>query len=327
MRGGAVWQRGWLITNRSQVQILFPQPKFIMSNLLPSISLRVDDSTIRRAIELAGKQTRGTMDKLIGYSAYYIAVRAQKYMPAADIATIDSELDETIQVGKSSSNTMTRGQAIILARMNPNSRFNEITSNRWAMNRPNLSADKFHRAYGDGGMAKRVLWETINNADERNRSARHSSTHFLKSGWKAVKTKIKALGFRLSGNILGISESDDNNSTNTLDSSVLGNVDSGGEGTGSPWMLIENLVGTKSPYDNLREEHNAAMLDYGVPALNQAMAEQAVWMRDKYFPRATDEIAAAWYSVPDAGSFVPGTHVPLARRAEDEDAKDLVAFD
>jgi len=297
---------------------------------MPAVKVDVDVSSIQLAIDLASTQTRGSMDKLLGYTAYYTAVRAQKYLPAADIATIDAELSETVQVGKSASNQMTMGQAIVLARMNPNSRFNQMTSNRWAMQRPSLSAANFQRAYGDGGMAKSVLWEFINNAEERMQAARHSSTHFLKSGWKAVKQKIKAAGFRISGNSLGVTETSDSNNSNRLPIDLLGDAQAGGQGTNSSWITIENKVGTDATFPRLAAEHNAALMDYGVPALQQALDEQAQWMRDKYFPRAENEIAAAWNSVPDAGAFVPGTHTRAVAAAEDEALAEaggeLVAF-
>ena len=224
---------------------------------------------------------------------------------------------------------MEMGQAIVLARMNPKSKFNRITSNRWAIQRPTLNAADFQRAYGDGAMARSVFWNFVNDAEERMKAARHSSTHFLKSGWKAVKQKLKASGFRVSGNAFGIDDGADSSGSNRLPVANLGDARAGGQGTVSQWITIENNVGTELAYPNLAAEHNAALLDYGIPALNQALAEQAQWMRDKYFPRAEAEISEAWNAVPDAGAYVRGTHVPLVREAETEagdDAGELLAF-
>lgn len=274
----------------------------------------MDVSSIQTAIELASKQTRGSLEMLLGYTAYYTAVRAQKYLPAADIQTIDASLDSTISMGGKPGNTMTVGQALILARMNPNSKFNQMTSNRWALQRPAFSAAAFGKAYGDPGMARRVFWEFVNNKEEIQRAAKHSSTHFLKAGWKAVKMKLKSDGFKLSG---GDSDSGDD-SGNGLSVAMLGDRQRGGQGTNIQWLRIENKIGMDQKYPRLAAEHNAALLDYGIPALNQALAEQAQWMRDKYLPRSFGEIEAAWNSVPNAGAFVPGTHTRSMAAAEDE---------
>lgn len=287
---------------------------WFLMNAAPQVSVSVDTTNLQRAIDLASKQTRGSLQSLLGYTAYYVAVYAQKYLPAADMQTIDNELDETINVGTRPGNTMTMGQAIVLARMNPDSRFNAMTSNRWAIARPDLQSSKFEKAYGDAGMARRVLWEIIENVEEKMRSARHSSTHFLKSGWKSVKMRLKAERLiRVSGADLDV----DDNPQNRLDIMPLGNIDFNGAGTNRMTLMIENKVGTDAKYPRLAEEHNRALLDYGKPALDHAIALQTQWMRDKYLPRAFGEIQAAWESVPSAGAFVPGTHNRLLYEAED----------
>jgi hypothetical protein len=218
---------------------------------------------------------------------------------------------------------MTRGQAIVLARMNPNSKYNRVTGGRWALTRPVLDADKFQRAYGDAGMARKAFWEIVNNADERQRSGRRSSTHFLQSGWKGVFKKIKALGLRgsrsASDSIAGQNNPLNTMSTSKVDS--MGDVQRGGVGTSSQWIRIENLIGTDG--GALAAEHNAASLAYGLPALQRGLNEQAQDMRTHYLPKVGAELAAEWNSVPDAPAYQKGFHDSKARWAEQEAVSEM----
>ena len=290
---------------------------------MPAVSLDVDVSSIQLAIDLAGKQTRGSMDKLLGYTAYYTAVRAQKYTPYTELSTIDAEMEVTvtpiisagykgknnITSNKATPFALTRAQKIVLARMNPNSNYNLVTDSRWRI--------PYQKVSGIGG------FYILEQLAERMIAARRSSTHFLQVGWKAVKNKIKAAGFRISEAGLGISDTGDDNTLNTLPSGEFGSVDQGGQGTAQQFITISNLVGMSGEYPNLDRERNAALQELGTPALQQAMDEQAQWMREKYFPRASDEIAEAWNSVPDAGEYARGFHIPEARMAEKMDIADF----
>lgn len=287
----------------------------------------VDISSIRKAVALALRNTSRRMGIVLGSVAYRVAWKAGKYTPFVELSTIDAELDEMITVGKGKSNQMTRGQAIILARMSPNSRFNQLTDSRWAIQRPDFSAEKFNRAYGDPGMAQRVFWEMVNNAEERQKSGRRSSAHFLQVGWKAVKIKIRQLGFNIAG-ISSLGLSDDDNDLNTLNPAKLGEVTRGGQGS-AQWVRIENNVGMDSQYPNLSRERNSALIDLGTPALQRGLDEQAQEMRDWNLNKDIEaELVAEWLSVPDAAPYVKGTHVPAIRMAELEigDIREVQTF-
>ena len=292
-------------------------------NLLPTISASVNVSGIQQAVGLAIKSTSRKLELLLADTAFYAAVKTQAYTPYVELGTIDRELETTVQVGKSATNHMTLGQAIVLARMNPTSKYNRVTGGRWALPRPPLDANKFEKAYGDASMARKTFWEIVNNAAERQRKARRSSTHFLQSGWKGVFKKIKALGLRGSKSA-SQSIRAQNNSLNTMSTSKvdsLGAVQRAGMGTSSQWIRIENLIGTDG--GPLAAEHNAASLAYGIPALQRGVDEQAQDMRTHYLPKVGAELAAEWNSVPDAPAYQKGFHDSKVRWAETEAAGEL----
>lgn len=300
-----------------------------MNALVPKVSVVVDMSSIQKAVDLALRNTSRRMEVVLGTTAYRVAWKAGKYTPFVEISTIDQELDSAATLKSGKKTDLTAGQAIVLARMNPNSRYNQLTDNRWAIKRPVFSAAKFERAYGDAGMAKQAWLNFIESAEERQKAGRHSSTHFLQSGWKAVKLKIRALGFRLGGGI-SLGTADDNSPLNTLNPSKLGDVMRGGQGTATQWIIIENQVGLDSQYPNLSHERNSALIDLGLPALQRGLDEQAQEMRDWNLNKDIEaELAAEWNSILDAAPYQKGVHVSAIRLAESEIAvgeEELHAF-
>ena len=292
-----------------------------MNAMMPTVSASVDVSSITKAIALATRSTSQKMEKLLINTAFYTAVKARNYTPFVSISTIDQEMEVTvtpvisagakkgeknITSNKKAPFTLTIAQKIVLARMNPGSAFNIATSGRWQILYQNLR--------GIGGF--RILEEIA----ERMIRARHSSTHFLQSGWKSVIQQIKTDCARLQeGNQEQINE----NTLNSLEVSELGNMRRGGMGTPTQFVTITNMVGMTSGHPNLDQEHNNALIAHGTPALQRACDEQAQDMRDHYLPKVNEELAAEWNAVPDAAPFQKGVHFSSVRAAEAQSVFDV----
>ena len=283
--------------------------------MMPAVSVTVDVSSIQNAVALAIRSTGGRIDKLLGYTALYTAVRAIKYTPYVDLQTIDQEIDEVVATPTRGSKKKgglaglpwTRGMMIALARTDPNSAYSIATDRRWPLLYP----------FGHNSLER---WRFFADAAERMIKARHSSTHFLQSGWAAVAGHLREIGFR-SGP--GMIEDSGMETISKSNNAILGAASRGGEGTDVQWVTIENLVGDDKKYPNLSAERNAALHDLSGPALQTALDEQAQWLRDHYLPKVGEEMAAEWNSVPDAAAFTPGTHVPSARMAEIQSIADI----
>ena len=202
---------------------------------------------------------------------------------------------------------------IAVMRTNPNSPYSLATDNRWPVAKPGFARGDYRN------------WEYFRDAAERMKSSRHSSTHFLRSGWKSVKQQIRAMGYRISG----IGDAGDQNELNTLDQLQFGSVERGGQGSPSQFITISNTVGISSKLPNLDRERNAALLAYGTPALQRACDEQAQEMRDWNLNKDLEaELVAEWNSVPDAAPYKKGTHVNKLRIIESmsESPGELDAF-
>ena len=286
-----------------------------MNAMMPRVEVSVDTSSIQKAVMLASKKTTRSMELLLADTAFYTAVKAQARMPYAELSDIDSSLDATATLRSGRQTSLTVGQAIVLARANPNSKYNQVTGGRWALTMPKFAGELQRKVSYLGGYktsrADFINW--LQAAEQRQKSARHSSTHFLQSGWKVVFKMIRALGLRPFRNPGG----EVNNPLNTLSSDKLGDIQRGGMGTSSQWFRIENLIGTAG--GPLAEEHNAAMQDYGVPALQWAVDQQAAEMREHNLEKKIgDDLRREWESVPDAPAYQRGFHDSKVRWAEQE---------
>lgn len=235
----------------------------------------IDYSGLQRAIPELVSFGRRTMREQCVTSMVQICRDAQELMPAVSISRIDAELDEVVTVGKSKTNTMTRGQAIILARMNPTSHYNQLTGGRWLMRRPTLNASDFRKAYGDGGMARSVLWGIIEDAEERQKAGRHSSTHFLQHGWTP---SIKKLVQDPDCKLRGWSDQTRINPLNTMDQNELGTAKISPAGSDTVTVTAENDIGSQGSGNAVLDaKHKAALIQYGSqPAQAAVEREEAV---------------------------------------------------
>ena len=263
------------------------------------------------------------MELLLADTAFYTAVKPQAAMPAADMAAIDASLDEVVYTSNknpkfNSAGHMrvgelqwTRGMMIAVQRANPNSKYSLVTGNRWPVTKPDFGRGDYRN------------WEFYRDVAERMKAARHGSTHFLKSGWKGVFKKIKALGLR-GGFSLPSSEDNDLNTMGSK-TDAMGLIDRGGMGTATQFFTIENAVGLAGRSDALSKEHNAALLDYGIPALQWALDKQAEEMREHNLEKKIgDDMRAQWDSVPNAAAYQRGFHDSAVRWAEQEMPAEVV---
>ena len=280
-----------------------------MNTVMPTMT--VDVSPIERAVLLALRSTSRSMELVLGSTAYHVAWKAAKYTPFVELETIDREMEVTttniISAGNKGKTNLTVAQKIVLARMNPNSPFNLATDQRWAIPYQNLSG--INRYYVLEDIAERMI------------RARHSSTHFLQSGWKAVKQQIKEMGFKI-GSAAGGDNFLDDNPQNSLNPSKLGEVTRTGAGTPVQSITISNLIGTESGYPNLAREHNDALIAHGTPALERALAEQVEDMRQHYLPKAGADMVREWNSFSPAIISAVIPHVNSLRMAEIQSVAD-----
>ena len=245
----------------------------------------VDSSELQHAIPRLMAFGRRTLRQQCVTSMAFICLDAQELTPAVSVARIDSELDEeiTLQRGKTGAQTLTHGQWTVLARMNPDSAYNKSTGGRWAIKRPEMSADKFQRAYGDGGMARRVFWEVVNGIEERQKKARHSSTHFLQHGWSpAIKKLLTDPDYFPKGGGKAARAQSAVNSMNSMDIGLLGGVAIISVGD-TVRVVAQNDVGDVAGKSNsvLAAKHRAALIEYGAQPLQAAVEREAVVMNEQ----------------------------------------------
>lgn len=253
-----------------------------MNTNTSDISVKVDTKGLEAVIPALVEYGRRTMDEQCVTSMGMILQDAQNWTPFVKISRMDADLeveafgvtnmkvrpDGTIKNRLSKAknprykNYRVQGQAglmIVVARMHPGSDYNKLTGSRWALMKP---ATKGETAF----------WEWVANALQRMTAARHSSGHFLQAGYKAArdfcvtsplfKNRYRA---RSGGNT--------DNPLNTLDNGKLGKIEMSGVDTSLFLIRAENNVG-ESGNDVLDRKHRQALIDYSLPALEQAVAKE-----------------------------------------------------
>lgn len=208
-------------------------------------------------------------------SAGWICVNAQKNTRFVDVSRIDQELDVVDHVSKGRGKfaqslgglEWTRGMMIALQRTNPNSPFSLETGNRWPLAYP-------------GGMKGAARWRFFITAAERMKSARHSSTHFLQSGWKApIKAAFTNPAFQHSKKYRNANSalSEASNPLNTLDTGRLGDFQLKIMGSDVS-VTAENDIGERTGGGQgnrvLDDKHRNALIEYGSQPLKDAVYKE-----------------------------------------------------
>jgi len=250
------------------------------------MTMSVDVSALSRAVPRIIAFGRRTMQEQCVTSLTFIALRAQTLTPAASIGRIDSDLEVAVSPVlstrgkrkglplKSGKKTVQAqpgvrkplGVLIVMARTNPNSKFSRLTGNRW----PLLGIPT-----GPGSGPARQQF--IAGALSRMTLSRHSSTHFLETGWTpAIRAGLAsefyrynpAFGSRKAARAVP-------NTANRLAPDAMGTMLI--ELTGDMCVVTAtNDVGepTGSSTPALAEKHRQALIAYGTQPLQQAVDEE-----------------------------------------------------
>ena len=226
---------------------------------------------------------RRTLQEQCVTSATFIAYRAQAGTPAADIATIDDELEVAvvpvlskqgkrkglpIKSGRKNVNVpdVSVAMMIAIARLHPNSKYSGLTGNRWPVAMPDTEGTGEFMDFMAQVAARMVL-------------ARHSSTHFLKTGWTpAIRTGMAseffrynpAFGSRREAGALPNSGSGDHKSGN-VDALGVMTIDLTGDDC---VVTASNDIGGEGTNDVLLKKYREALIEYGLPALEAAIAQE-----------------------------------------------------
>ena len=251
-----------------------------------AMTATVDVAVLAKATPRIVAFGRRTMEEQCVTSITFIALRTQKLTPVADIGRIDAELEVEVSPvlstrGKRKGLPLKSGRKtvqpkpgvrvplitlITMARMNPASDFNRRTGGKWAIPSAILPT-------GPGSARDRQM--IIADINRRSVMARHSSTHYLQTGWtpsirKGLASPLfrynPAFGSRREARAIP-------NQSNQLSVDDFGDliIDLRGDNC---VVTATNDVGDKSNAV-LGAKHRTALLAYGLEPLNQSVAEEA----------------------------------------------------
>ena len=227
---------------------------------------------------------RRTLQEQCVTSATFIACRWQKGIPAVDIATIDSDLEEVVYPAKGNRPSLTMGQLVVLERANPDSKYSKLTGNRWPVVFARKPSDfAMPRDYRNGGFRENAfalfLDAVVNPIVDRMRSTRHSSTHFLQTGVTPIIRRGLESPFYKYNPQFGTrrEQAAIPNELNTVNPDQLGGmtIDLMGDDC---LVTASNDVGEPEGGSNdvLAAKHRRALIEYGTPPLEAAIAQEIV---------------------------------------------------
>ena len=152
-------------------------------------TMTADTSGLESAIRDVVPLTSRTMAEQCVTSMGMILQDLQNYgdnqIPYVSLGRMDAELDAPAKNTRLAELGYTVGDEVVMARASPDSNYNKITGSRWAITLPKTASIRgFGRAYGAMNAAQMFLDSVLRPIKERMRKARHSSGHFLQSGFK-----------------------------------------------------------------------------------------------------------------------------------------------
>ena len=240
------------------------------------VTARMDTSKLEAVIPELVSFGRRTVKEQCVTSMGMILQDGQNWTPFVGIGRMDAELDAPAENERLAKLGFTEGDAIVMARSNPDSNFNKITGSRWALTLPKTaSIAGFGRAYGKENAASMFLAAVIQPIMERMRSARHSSGHFLQAGFKAalqicVTSPFYKNRYRKREAFAPA------NPLNELDISGMGTtlISDGGD---SVVVTGQNNVGDRMGTGNatLDSKHRQALIDYASGPLQEAVDKES----------------------------------------------------
>ena len=243
---------------------------------MSNVSVTVDTTGLQSVIPALVEYGRRTVDEQCVTSMGMILQDAQKWTPFVATTRMDADLNvEAFGVTKGGKLSKAKnprrkdyrvqGQAglmIVVARMHPGSKYNELTGNRWALQKPPTKGEA-------------EFWEWVADALNRMTRARHSSGHFLQAGYAAARDYCVSSPL-FKNRYRSRSGGDTNNVLNGLDKSTLGSLQMSGIDTNLFLIRAENNVGDRSGAGNavLDAKHRQALIDYSLPALEDAVTKE-----------------------------------------------------
>jgi len=258
----------------------------------------IDASSLNQAIAMALDVSTQEPRNLVINTGRGIALGAKTLTPYVEQETIDTELGVIstpvlasrgprkglpLKSGKKNIEVPEQSLAIkiVLARLHPGSNYNQLTRQRWALDRATFSP----------GMGNAGFWAKVQLVAQRMVSARHSSTHFLQAGWKGVYRRLTEFRY-----VRGLVEENfiDVDVTASTVFDDMGSATLTGNGA-SVSLEIANRIGMKGVN---AETYNEALHQYGGPALQQAVNDRASEMQARYLPRWEAELARRWNAIP-----------------------------
>lgn len=259
----------------------------------------IDASSLNRAVAMALQVTTQEPRNLVLNVGLGIASRARELTPFVEQQTIDTELGVIstpvlstrgkrkglpLKSGRQSIEVPDQSAAmkIVLARMWSGSDYNQLTRQRWAIDRMQFSP----------GEGKAGFWAKVAETAKRMVAARHSSTHFLQAGWGAAYKALTRL--RYGGAPLVQDAAIDVAAT-----VVPGEFDAFGSaklygGGSNVSLLLENNIGMTGVN---AETYNEALHEHSSGPTQQAVDEKADEMQTRYLPRWEAELAKRWNAI------------------------------
>jgi hypothetical protein len=258
-----------------------------------NIFAHVDTSGLTQAINVRSKlmSSKRTMRQIVCTAAHEIAIGAAQRMPYVETSTIDSELNVWYSLGKTAKGKASKAKRnmiantgkvrlgaggmggvinrVPLAALIINAQVMGVRSGKSSqpgMSRYNqLTHMRYARPYSPfAGVSRRQGREAMRAAVNRMIRARHSSTHFLQSGWNyAINALAGETANRGRRRMVGFK-------TKRASSQTMGEVTIRSDAH-SAWVYVANEAGAQSLNAT---SFNEALWRHGQPGLQASIAEE-----------------------------------------------------
>jgi hypothetical protein len=283
---------------------------FLPKNSVFGVGMQVDTARVERALNLIARSTTGRLADRIWYLARDTTAFSIEETRRLEPAAIDQNLQVTVisytnasrnRISKAKRGTaFTRvtsnkpvplGVLVIMARHRAGSLWNTMTDNRWSLAGVRLPTGP-GTALARQGMIEAELTRMIRS--------RHSSTSFLKSGWKHAYRALKKLrpaSRKLGGGYIDV-EAQVVDIVEEGQNEPLGVAFTSGLGTSlTPWIRIENAIGTEGT-PNLARRRQAWLFAVGGPALQRALNRAVNGSQAHYLDKQLgDDLRREWESL------------------------------
>ena len=245
----------------------------------------VDTTNLMRAQVILMRHSKRSPARCVNSTAYFVisdVIDGGGGFPVVSQSTIDTDMEVTatpILSTRGPNKGMPRkdgateleipdlsaAMLIVIARMNPQSKYSLETGNRWPVATPggwHAMINGFAKAYGSQN-AMAMAMDAIRPIAERMVRARHSSTGFIKKSW--IDLKMALLPFALGKSDFSMPETD------------YGEVSPAKEGSTQAVCVVSNTlgVGLKTTLE-LSEKYNKANHRIAEPRLQAAINREFV---------------------------------------------------